>query len=101
MMTRTQSSRVSLDDLNSIDEAAFVELAGPWFESAPWVAQRTHARRPFLSLGHLHQRLCETVFGAPREDQVRLISAHPALVGRAALAGQLTAESSREQAAAG
>jgi len=35
------------------------------------------------------------------EKQVRLIQAHPDLVGRAALAGALTAASNQEQASAG
>jgi OHCU decarboxylase len=39
--------------------------------------------------------------GAPRERQLALIRAHPDLAGRAAVAGELTAESEREQASAG
>ena len=46
-------------------------------------------------------RLSWTVERATPDEQVALIRAHPDLVGRAALAGQLTAASSREQAAAG
>jgi OHCU decarboxylase len=38
---------------------------------------------------------------APRERQLALIRAHPDLAGRAAIAGELTAESAREQASAG
>jgi len=38
---------------------------------------------------------------APREARIGLIRAHPDLAGRAAIAGELTPESMREQAAAG
>jgi OHCU decarboxylase len=38
---------------------------------------------------------------APRERQLGLIWAHPDLAGKAAIAGELTAESAREQASAG
>jgi OHCU decarboxylase len=41
------------------------------------------------------------MFAATRDEQLNLINAHPDLVGTAALAGQLTAESTREQASAG
>ncbi len=39
--------------------------------------------------------------GADEEDRLALIRAHPDLAGRAAIAGELTPESTREQAAAG
>ena len=45
--------------------------------------------------------MCETVRTAPVEKQLALIQAHPDLVGRAALAGTLTTESTKEQASAG
>jgi 2-oxo-4-hydroxy-4-carboxy-5-ureidoimidazoline decarboxylase len=45
--------------------------------------------------------MCRIVADATRDEQVALIVAHPDLVGRAALAGTLTPDSRREQAAAG
>ncbi len=38
---------------------------------------------------------------APRADQLALIRAHPDLAGRAAISGELTVDSKREQAGAG
>src|SRR5918999_2917702 len=38
---------------------------------------------------------------APRSARLELIRAHPDLAGKAAIAGELTLESTREQAAAG
>src|SRR5205814_2298245 len=57
--------------------------------------------RPFGSFERLHQSLCAVMYGASTEQKLALIRAHPDLVGRAALAGTLTAESTQEQSSAG
>ncbi len=49
----------------------------------------------------LHKSLTETVRNAGEAQQLALIRAHPDLVGRAALAGTLTRESTGEQTSAG
>ena len=41
------------------------------------------------------------MYAAPAERLVELIQAHPDLAGKAAIAGELTAESAREQSSAG
>ena len=61
----------------------------------------TWSRRPFASVEELLQALCQSVAEAGAEKQLELIRAHPDLVGRLALAGQLTSESRNEQAIAG
>jgi len=94
-------SRVKLASLNALDLDDFVRVAESWFESSPWIAARTWPQRPFTSLEELHNRLCATMYAADLEEQLQLISAHPDLVGRAARAGTLTSESTREQASAG
>ena len=43
----------------------------------------------------------DAMYAAPRERQLDLIRAHPDLAGKAAIAGELTQESAREQASAG
>ena len=45
--------------------------------------------------------MCAVVAGAPFDDQLALIRAHPDLVGRAALLGTLSPASAEEQASAG
>jgi len=87
--------------INSLSRDEFVRVIGPVFERSPWIAELTWHRAPFASAETLHTALCETVARAGETKQVQLIQAHPDLVGRAAQAGTLTAESSREQAAAG
>jgi OHCU decarboxylase len=92
---------LSLNGLNSLDGAEFIRLIGPVFEHSPWIAAAASSKRPFRSLDDLHGVLCGIVGAAGEEKQVALICAHPDLVGRAALAGSLTAASKAEQAVAG
>lgn len=99
MSQAPKQQKVGLDRLNMMSQESFLQLAGPWFEKSPWVAQRTFGKRPFASLDHLHQKLCATMFAATREDQLKLIAAHPDLAGR--LNPTLTSQSQREQMDAG
>src|SRR5437899_1211418 len=93
--------RYNLEGLNVLSCEKFVRVIGPVFEHSPWIAEETWARRPFANVEELHRALCKTAEGAGEEKQVKLIQAHPDLVGRAALAGTLTQESKGEQASAG
>ena len=92
---------ITLAVVNDLSRDAFVAALGPLFESSPWIAEATWAARPFASIDQLHQALCAPMYAAPIERQVALIQAHPDLAGKAAIAGELTAESTREQSAAG
>jgi 2-oxo-4-hydroxy-4-carboxy-5-ureidoimidazoline decarboxylase len=91
----------TLAQLNAAEAPMFVAVCGPLFEHSPWIAERTAARRPFATREALHAALCATVDAAAPDEQLALVRAHPDLVGRAALAGTLTRESTGEQAAAG
>ncbi len=91
----------TLTALNSCDRAAFVAALGHLFEHSPWVADETFPKRPFPDADSLHAALCATMLGAPADRQLALVRAHPDLAGRLAQAGALTADSAREQAAAG
>jgi OHCU decarboxylase len=92
---------LTLASLNSSDRAGFVAALGHLFEHSPWVADGTFERRPFASVDALHRELCGTLQVAPTVQKLALVRAHPDLAGRLARAGELTASSSREQAAAG
>jgi len=95
------SGKISLRDLNELAPDAFVLIVGSVFEHSPWIAEATVSKKPFQSFEELHRSLCDTVKAAAIEKQLALIRAHPDLVGKLALAGQLTTESTREQASAG
>jgi OHCU decarboxylase len=91
----------TIAELNDLNQEGFVRRLGFLFEGSPWIAAEAWIDRPFTSRDDLQQKLFAVVARAPIEKQVALIAAHPDLVGRAALAGILTKESTAEQAAAG
>ena len=83
---------------------AFVNRFGSIYEHSPWVAERTWERG--LDVTHsevstLSQAMAQTLLSATDDEQLQLIRAHPDLAGKAAVAGNLTHESTDEQASAG
>jgi len=93
--------KTTLHNLNGMDEESFVAAIGHVFEHSPWIARRTHPKRPFDSVAALHEKLVATVRVADDSEKLSLIRAHPNLVGRMAREGGLTRESTAEQRAAG
>ncbi|NYE63730.1 OHCU decarboxylase [Duganella sp. 1224] len=91
----------TLPDLNSCDSATFVDRLRGIYEHSPWIPERAAARRPFASVTALKLALQDVVNAATLDEQLGLIRAHPELAGKAAVAGQLTAESTSEQAKSG
>ena len=97
----SQPARFTISELNGLDCTSFVHQVGPVFEHSPWIAEAACPLRPFASVETIRAALCEIVRNAGTEKQLALIRAHPDLVGKLALAGQLTRESTSEQASAG
>ncbi len=100
-MSAITSRKCGIRDVNALSRPAFVELLGGIFEHSPWIAETAAGRRPFASVEDLHAAVTDLVVAAGREKQLALINAHPDLAGRLARQGLLTAESAREQEAAG
>ena len=94
------SDRLSIDQINAFNQETFVQRLGFVFEQSPWIAKETWLARPFTSLAALHQSLCATMYRATEAQKIALIRAHPDLAGKAAIAIELTSESTREQASA-
>ena len=92
---------MTLWELNRLSPAAFATALGHVFEHSPWVAERAGRKRPFASVGALHETMMATVWAAPAASQMALLRAHPELAGKAALSGELTADSTLEQSGAG
>ena len=92
---------IGLDELNRMSAADFTAALGDIFEHSPWVAEAAAARRPFAGVDALIAAMSEAVLAAGQDAQLALVRAHPDLAGKAALAGELTANSSAEQAGAG
>ena len=87
-----------------LNETEFVRHYGAVYEHSPWMAQRTW--QAGLSLEHdsvvgLAQAMAQTLALAAHAEQLALIRAHPDLAGRAAIRGELTTDSTGEQASAG
>ncbi len=93
--------RLTLDQLNTADQSRFVAWLDGVYEHSPWIAEAAWAARPFSTVTQLKYALAQVVRLADVERQKGLIQAHPELAGKAAVAGQLTAESTNEQSRAG
>jgi OHCU decarboxylase len=91
----------TMHHLNSCAAGEFFELLGGIYEHSPWILHRAIAQRPFASLQALKLALAGVALHAAPDEQLALLRAHPELAGKAALAGELTRESSGEQVAAG
>lgn len=92
---------MTLDELNAAAPHEALDLLAGVYEHSPWVVKQALTRRPFKSLAQLKLVLAQVVREADTEHQLALIRAHPELAGKLAAAGELTAESTQEQAAAG
>jgi len=95
------SDRLTIAALNALDDAAFAARLAHIFEHAPWVAHRAARQRPFASRAALHQAMLAVIAGAGEAEQLALLRGHPDLAGKAAIAGDLTRDSRREQQGAG
>ena len=93
--------KITLAEVNHLSNDDFVAILGGVFEHSPWVAEGVLSRRPFASIQSLHQAMVGVIVSARDEVKMILIRHHPELAGKAALAGTLTAESTREQKGAG
>lgn len=76
-------------------------MLGGVFEDSPWVAGGAWCERPFADTADLHGTMCRIVARANIDSRRSLIRAHPDLAGKAAVAGELTEASAREQAGVG
>ncbi len=95
------TEKMTLEEVNRLGREEFVSRLGSVFESSPWVAERAWGSRPFGGFSELYGAMVRAVDEASEERRMDLIRAHPDLAGRAAVAGELTPESTGEQASAG
>jgi OHCU decarboxylase len=93
--------KTTIAEVNDLDQRGFVSRFGALYEHSPWIAERVWHERPFGSFAQLHGAFVQVMYDAPLDQQLALIRAHPDLAGKAAIAGELTRESAREQASAG
>ena len=95
------AGRLTIAELNALDANTFAARLAHVFEHAPWVAGRAAVRRPFAGRAGLHRAMVDVIGAASEAEQLALLRGHPDLAGKAAIAGDLTADSKREQQGAG
>ncbi|MES2050113.1 MAG: allantoate amidohydrolase [Pseudomonadota bacterium] len=91
----------TLDFLNQCSASDFADTLHGIYEHSPWIPQRATALRPFSTLTSLQLALQAVVEKSSEAEKLALIRAHPELAGKAAISGELTKESTGEQAQAG
>ncbi len=86
--------------MTAIDD--FVARYAAVYEHSPWVAERVAPLAADIDdVERLAALMADCVDNASREQQLELIRAHPDLAVKAGSAGELTEDSSEEQASAG
>ncbi|EYS93309.1 OHCU decarboxylase [Cupriavidus sp. SK-4] len=95
------SQTYTIAQLNTMPVAEFVQVLGGIYEHSPWFAETAATQRPFADGAALALALRKAVDEAGEAAQLKLVRAHPELAGKAAVRGELTAESTREQSGAG
>jgi len=85
-----------------MDRHDFIACYAGVYEHSPWVAQHVAAFAADIDdSGRLAELMADCVDNAATEQQLKLIRAHPDLAGKAQIAGDLTEDSTEEQASAG
>jgi 2-oxo-4-hydroxy-4-carboxy--5-ureidoimidazoline (OHCU) decarboxylase len=93
----------SLAEVNQLSSDAFVAQFGGIVECSPHIAQAVHESRSgdWASTGDVVSAFSSALDALDEEGKAGILNSHPDLVGRAALEGTLTKESTGEQKAAG
>lgn len=92
---------MTLAEINVLDRDEFVERLGGIVEHTPWIADEAWLHRPFATVDALHAAMVAALTRAPVETQLVVIRMHPELAGKAAIRGEMTADSKLEQGGAG
>ncbi|GGR13696.1 2-oxo-4-hydroxy-4-carboxy-5-ureidoimidazoline decarboxylase [Deinococcus ruber] len=101
-MTQPPSTRpLFLSELNALPASEFERHFAGVLEHSPHYAAAVAAGRPYADAEAVAGAFAHAVHADTEAAQLALIRAHPDLAGKAALAGNLTAESASEQASAG
>jgi len=83
---------MTVQQVNLLPHANFVEELGWIYEHSPWVAEQAWEKRPFASVAELHAAMAAAMESAPREAQLALLHAHPELGSRAPMSPASEAE---------
>ncbi|KAM9190035.1 putative 2-oxo-4-hydroxy-4-carboxy-5-ureidoimidazoline decarboxylase [Dugong dugon] len=92
---------MDIEKVNSMDFRDFVEVFGNVIERCPVAAAAVWSQCPFSDLEDLEKHFCAFIEALPQSGQEGILRCHPDMAGRELQRGTLTAESQREQSAAG
>ncbi|MEE9335006.1 MAG: 2-oxo-4-hydroxy-4-carboxy-5-ureidoimidazoline decarboxylase [Granulosicoccaceae bacterium] len=95
---------MSIAKPSQMSKEEFVDTFAAIYEHSPWVAERTWANgvdKDADFVDGLAQLFEKTFLAAMKDEQLQLMLAHPDLAGKAAIKGELTEDSTSEQASAG
>ena len=85
-----------------MDSHDFIARYAGVYEHSPWVAEQVAAFAADIDdRNRLAELMADCVDNATTEQQLELIRLHPDLAGKAQVAGELTEDSTEEQASAG
>ncbi|MDH3333221.1 MAG: 2-oxo-4-hydroxy-4-carboxy-5-ureidoimidazoline decarboxylase, partial [Gammaproteobacteria bacterium] len=85
-----------------MDRHDFIARYAGVYEHSPWVAQHVAAFAADIDdSSRLAELMADCVDNADTEQQLKLIRSHPDLAGKAQISGELTEDSTEEQASAG
>ena len=88
-----------LSELNTVDEARFLELTGGALEGEVWLAERVLRHRPFADVEAIIEAFETEINGASQLEKIQLIASHPDLGVK--VNANLSNASVQEQASAG
>jgi 2-oxo-4-hydroxy-4-carboxy-5-ureidoimidazoline decarboxylase len=94
-------ARLTLDDVNRMNEDAFVKAFSNVYELSPWVARAAFTKRPFATVSAFHQAFSGSFVAAPRAQQVKFLHDLSDIGDKQAKAGSVTDASRSEQDASG
>ncbi|MGH2967722.1 MAG: 2-oxo-4-hydroxy-4-carboxy-5-ureidoimidazoline decarboxylase, partial [Solirubrobacteraceae bacterium] len=95
--TAQRPERLTIDQVNRLNDTEFAEAFDSLFQGAPWIAPEVAHTRPFDSLYAMRHAFHSALFEAPAERQLELIRSYPDLAAKVALGP----ESRRDQSWAG
>ena len=90
--------------LEKLNQAEIIDLLGSIYEHSPWVAEILFSQgitSQDNDVGFLAERMKRIVDTSSEEMKLNLLQAHPELAGTLAISGNLTKDSTAEQASAG
>ena len=90
--------------LEKLNQAEIIDLLGSIYEHSPWVAEILFSQgitSQDNDVGFLAERMKRIVDTSSQGMKLNLLQAHPELAGKLAISGNLTKDSTAEQASAG